>query len=129
MPFVLMACGTEENALPENPGPVDYYLLDPVAIERGRAIYEGSCANFCHGVETDSEAVDLFDCEWRHGSTADDLFEIITRGIADTRMVGFGENFPQGQDDTWRLVAYLLSNQRSCDVNAGTETESDIENL
>lgn len=111
----LFACGADEEPVAENLTPADAYLDDPVALERGRALYVGSCANFCHEVETDNDAVDLFDCEWRHGHTAEDLFEIITRGIADTRMVGFGENFPEGEEDTWRLVAYMLANESGCE--------------
>lgn len=122
LPLFLLACGAEEQSTADTLTPVDRYLGDPEALERGRAIYAGSCANFCHEVETDNDAVDLFDCEWRHGHTAEDLFEIITRGIADTRMVGFGENFPEGEDDTWRLVAYMLANESGCEeVQAESE--------
>ncbi len=110
----LVNCGTENDAEPGDLSAVDIYSADPMALERGRALYVGSCATFCHDVETANEAVDLFDCEWRHGSSADELFDVITNGIADTRMVGFGENFPEGREDTWRLVAYLLSNQYGC---------------
>lgn len=124
LPVFLLACGAEEAPVADNLTPADAYLNDPVALERGRAIYVGSCANFCHEVESDNDAVDLFDCEWRHGHTAEDLFEIITRGIADTRMVGFGENFPQGEEDTWRLVAYMLANESGCEeVQAEPEAQ------
>ena len=123
-PLFLIACGSEEEPAAEYLTPADIYLDDPVALERGRAIYVGSCANFCHEVETDNDAVDLFDCEWRHGHTAEDLFEIISRGIPDTRMVGFGENFPQGEEDTWRLVAYMLANESGCqEVQAEPEAQ------
>lgn len=117
-PIFLGACGEEEAVPPENLTQVEMYLADPLALERGRALYEGSCASYCHGVDPNDLAVNLFDCEWHHGSTADEIFDIITRGIADTRMVGFGENFPEGLDDTWRLVAYLLSNQNNCALDA-----------
>jgi len=123
LPLFLYACGAEEEPAADDLTPADVYLNDPVALERGRAIYEGSCANFCHEVETDNDAVDLFDCEWRHGHTAEDLFEIIARGIADTRMVGFGENFPQGEEDTWRLVAYMLANESGCEEMQAEQPE------
>ena len=127
LPLFLIACGQEEVASPENPTPADIYLSDPLAIERGRAIYEGSCASFCHAVEPDDLAVNLFDCEWHHGSSAEELFDIITRGIADTRMVGFGENFPEGLDDTWRVVAYLLSNQSNCGLEEEAESSAELQ--
>ncbi|MCI5106392.1 MAG: c-type cytochrome [Pseudomonadales bacterium] len=113
--MLLAACGTEDEALPENPTLADRFRQDPAALERGRALYEGSCAAFCHEVEGD-EAVDLFDCQWRHGSTDEELFSIISNGIPDTRMVGFGENFPEGDQDTWRLVAYINNSQAQCQV-------------
>ncbi len=112
--LLFMACSAEDQVLPEDATLAEAFLNDPMALERGRALYVGSCANFCHEVETDDHAVDLFDCEWRHGSSSEELFEIITDGIGETRMVGFGENFPQGEEDTWRLVAYLLSQQTGC---------------
>ena len=115
LPLLLAACGTEDEALPENPTLADRFRQDPAALERGRALYEGSCAAFCHEVEGD-EAVDLFDCQWRHGSTDEELFSIISNGIPDTRMVGFGENFPEGDQDTWRLVAYINNSQAQCQV-------------
>lgn len=111
--LLLAACSSEENVLPDNPTAADLFRQDPVALERGRALYEGSCASFCHEVEGD-EAVDLFDCQWRHGSSDEELFAIITDGIPDTRMVGFGDNFPEGEEDTWRLVAYINNDQVHC---------------
>lgn len=111
--FLLAACSSEENALPENPTAADLFRQDPVALERGRALYEGSCASFCHEVEGD-EAIDLFDCQWRHGSSDEELFAIITNGIPDTRMVGFGDNFPEREEDTWRLVAYINNDRAHC---------------
>lgn len=117
LPLLLAACTNDEESLPENPTPADLFRLDPLAVERGRALYEGSCANFCHGVEGVNAAVDLFDCQWQYGSADEELFAIITDGIPDTRMVGFGENFPEGEDDTWRLIAFLRSSQQNCAVN------------
>jgi len=110
----LVGCSSEDPVAPESISAVDMYIQDPVALARGRALYEGSCASFCHEVEDPDLAVNLFDCEWRHGSEDEDLFDIITRGIPDTRMVGFGENFPEGEQDTWRLVAYIRSQQPQC---------------
>ncbi|MFN3162757.1 MAG: c-type cytochrome [Pseudohongiellaceae bacterium] len=116
--LTLVSCGGDEQVAPEELAPVAAFLLDPVALERGRALYEGSCASFCHEVEDPDLAVNLFDCEWRHGSEDTVLFDIITRGIPDTRMVGFGENFPEGEQDTWRLVAFLRSQQTQCTQGA-----------
>ena len=29
-------------------------------------------------------------------------------------MVGFGNNFPGGQDDLWKIIAYLRTEQQDC---------------
>ena len=94
---------------------LEVYRTDAEALERGRRIFAGTCANYCHGAEPErGEDVDLFDCESSYGNTSDDLFRIITTGIPNTRMVGFGNNFPEGQNDLWKLIAYIQSQQSDC---------------
>ena len=56
----------------------------------------------------------LFDCQWRNGSSDQEIFDIVTNGVTGTRMVGFGSNFPEGDDDLWKVIAYLRSNQQAC---------------
>jgi len=111
--FSLSACSEEE------PVPltlVETYLLDEEALARGRQIYEGSCASYCHGAEPEpGEDVNLFDCRWNYGNSNEDIFRIVTSGIPDTRMVGFGNNFPEGQNDLWKLIAFLRDEQQTCD--------------
>ncbi len=112
---LLAACGAEEQE--QTLSLLDTYLLDEEAIERGRLLFEGSCANYCHGDEPEpGEDVELFDCAWQHGGTDEDIFRIVTTGIPDTRMVGFGNNFPEGQNDLWKLIAYIRSEQTECDL-------------
>ncbi len=91
-------------------------MADPVAVARGRALFEGSCASFCHTQEPVEEvdSLFLFDCEWKHGSSDQEIFNVVTIGIAGTRMVGFGSNFPEGDDDLWKLIAYLRYKQQAC---------------
>tara|TARA_B110000196_G_scaffold316324_1_gene327474 strand:+ start:1194 stop:1568 length:375 start_codon:yes stop_codon:yes gene_type:complete len=93
---------------------VQAFMVDAAAVARGEAIFQGSCASFCHTVELEPEASFLFDCQWNHGSSDQDIFNTITSGVANTRMVGFGSNFPEGDDDLWKVVAYLRSNQQAC---------------
>ena len=93
---------------------VDQLRQDPLELARGEALYQGSCAQFCHAAESGS-AADLFDCSWVHGQSNEDIFTAITDGIPETRMIGFGSNFPEGEDDTWRLVAFIREQQPGCD--------------
>ena len=54
---------------------LDGYVQDPLAVERGARIYSGTCAHFCHGAEPRvGEDANLFDCQWRFGNTADEIF-------------------------------------------------------
>jgi mono/diheme cytochrome c family protein len=113
----LIAC-SEQSVVPElaDTAVVQAFMADAAAVARGQAIFEGSCASFCHAVELTAalEASFLFDCQWNHGSSDQDIFNTITSGVADTRMVGFGSNFPEGDDDLWKVIAYLRSNQQAC---------------
>jgi mono/diheme cytochrome c family protein len=115
--LTLIAC-SEQPVEPElaDTAEVQAFMADFAALARGQAIFEGSCASFCHTVEIEAEldASFLFDCQWNHGSTDQQLFNTITNGVAGTRMVGFGSNFPEGDDDKWKVIAYLRSNQQAC---------------
>ena len=51
----------------------------------------------------------LFDCEWKHGASDQEIFNSISNGVPGTRMLGWGKALPQGDDDVWRVVAYLRS--------------------
>ena len=74
--------------------------------------------SFCHGlIEEEPDQVDalyLFDCRWDHARDNADIFRIIKEGIPDTRMVGFGENFPEGDDDIWKIIAWIRQGQEGC---------------
>ena len=73
--------------------PVSGLLQDPVALERGEALFTGTCAGVCHSLTPEEvESSYLFDCQWDHGETDDELFATITNGIPNTSMVGFGAN-------------------------------------
>lgn len=94
---------------------LEAYMKDQAAIDRGRSIFVGSCANYCHGAEPEiGEDVDLFDCQSSYGSSSEDIFRIVTTGIPNTRMVGFGNNFPDGQNDLWKLIAFIRTQQADC---------------
>ena len=111
--MTLFAC-SEQPVEPKfaDTAEVQGFMADVAAVARGQAIFEGSCASFCHANEL--EASFLFDCQWNQGSRDQDIFNTITSGVANTRMVGFGSNFPEGDDDLWKVIAYLRSNQQAC---------------
>ena len=112
--LTLVACG-EDEPIVIVPTIVESFMADPEAVNRGRALFIGTCAGYCH--KTTPEATDalfLFDCVWKHGGRDQEIFDTVTTGVPNTRMVGFGANFPEGEDDLWKIIAYLRTNQQPC---------------
>ena len=110
---LLSACG--EGEPPPEPTIVEAYMADPDALARGEALFIGTCAGYCHKTTPEeTDALFLFDCEWKHGSGDQEIFDTVTSGVPNTRMVGFGSNFPEGEADLWKIIAYLRQNQQPC---------------
>jgi mono/diheme cytochrome c family protein len=87
--------------------PVAGYLADPQAIVRASQLFRAVCTGYCHSTQAaaDRVAPNLFDCEWTHGSSDQEIFQSIAGGIPETQMQGFGERLPH--EDLWKLVAYM----------------------
>ena len=126
---LLAACGESESApdgiatvpVPLPPTPefiVAGFENDPAALRRGQELFLGSCVSFCHNLieeEPDqADALFLFDCRWQHADDNAGIFRVIKEGIPDTRMVGFGDNFPEGDDDVWKIIAWIRHSQDNC---------------
>jgi len=104
---VLAGCGS--------PSPADALLDDPAALARGKAIFTGTCSGYCHlTVPGPRDAPYLFDCVWLHGGSDEEIFGTISAGVPGTQMVAFGSALPEGDDDIWRVVAYLKSTRAPC---------------
>ena len=111
----LTACGESEAPAPVELSVVEAFMQDPEALNRGQALFIGTCAGYCHKTTPEeTDAVFLFDCQWKHGGSDQEIFDTVTVGVPNTRMVGFGSNFPEGEDDLWKIIAYLRTNQRPC---------------
>lgn len=104
----LVACGGEQqNSI------VQGFMEDPDAVNRGRLLFVGTCSGYCHRTTNQpSDAPFLFDSVWIHGGSDQEIFDTVTNGVPDTRMIGFGTNFPEGEDDLWKIIAYLRVNQQ-----------------
>ncbi len=120
---MLASCGESEPpvAAPLPPTPeiiVAGYANDPAALQRGQNLFLGSCVSFCHNLieeqPNQADALFLFDCQWTHARDDGEIFRVIKKGIPDTRMVGFGENFPDGDNDVWKIIAYIRQVQDNC---------------
>jgi mono/diheme cytochrome c family protein len=110
---LLVSCG--DNGIDSELTIVEGFMADPVAVARGEALFVGSCSSYCHKATPEAiDALFLFDCEWKHGGEDQNIFDTVTTGVPNTRMVGFGRNFPEGDDDLWKIIAYLRTNQPHC---------------
>ncbi len=125
---LLAGCGESETA-PDVSVPALYpqtpewivagFQSDPAALRRGQELFLGSCVSFCHGLigeepVQEADALFLFDCHWEHAGDNAGIFRIIKQGIPDTRMVGFGDNFPEGDADVWKIIAWIRQSQGRC---------------
>jgi mono/diheme cytochrome c family protein len=101
--------GAEQaSAAPESPAAA--YLRDPAAVDRGRKIFIGTCGAYCHSTHNvERDAPSLFDCEWKHGGSDAEIFKSIADGVPNTRMPAWKGALPLGDEDIWRVVAYLRS--------------------
>lgn len=100
--LILGACAGDD--------PAAAYMLDSDALARGRSLFIGSCTGYCH-VEgrSNGDIPNLFDATWVHGGESREIFETISNGVPGTEMVGWGGVMPEGDEDLWRIVAFLKS--------------------
>jgi hypothetical protein len=111
LPIILTKCGEAEDAV----SLADSYMTDPEAVKRGRLLFVGTCAGYCHKLTPERvDALFLFDCQWKHGSSDQAIFNTVTAGVPNTRMVGFGTNFPEGANDLWKIIAFIRTNSPQC---------------
>lgn len=102
----LRACNSSEP-----PSPVTDYMKDPVAVKRGKRVFAGTCGAYCHKMEPGPGDIPyLFDCTWKHGGSDHEIFRTIRDGVSDSQMIGFGSALPGGEDDIWKIIAYLRVN-------------------
>ena len=97
------------------PDPATGYLEDPEALARGEAVFAGTCSGYCHvpGIQV-GDVPDLFDCAWRHGGSSQEIYNTISSGVPGSRMVAFAGRLPDGDEDIWKIVAFLRSEASGC---------------
>ena len=106
--FLLVACGSPST-------PADNFRADADALRRGKALFAGTCAGYCHSPAVERDAPYLFDCTWNNGSGQDqEIFDVIADGVPNTAMLGFRGKLPEGDADIWRLVAYITDAGAEC---------------
>jgi mono/diheme cytochrome c family protein len=117
---VLAACAASKPSSPAEPveSPAARFAKDPAAIERGKLLFIGSCGGYCHSTRDEERpAPSLFDCTWKHGGTDADIHRSIAKGFEGSLMPGWEGALPEGDEDVWKIVAYLRS-ASSCGKDA-----------
>ena len=111
-----LLCGALLGCAPPTT-PADAFRADAQALKRGQSLFVGTCAGYCHSPSVERAAPNLFDCAWKHGSGDDqELFDVIANGVPETAMIAFKGKLPEGDDDIWKVVAYLGVNRANCDA-------------
>jgi len=80
---------------------------DKDAIESGRGMFRIYCGP-CHGIDAaGGRGPDLTLGSYSNGARDEDLYRVISKGVAGTEMPDYEERV--GADNVWRLVAYIRS--------------------
>ena len=83
---------------------------------RGEQLFTALCAAYCHSRDPGHrEAPFLFDCEWVHGGSEDEIFATVSNGVPGTRMMAFGGKLPNGDDDIRNLIGFISANSNCKD--------------
>ncbi len=103
---------SEEGTAAESPAKA--FDEDPAAQKRGLELFRALCTGYCHSTsaKVQKDASYLFDCQADHGLSDTDIHKVISDGIPDTRMQGFGGKLPE--DDIWKLVSFMRQ-RRECE--------------
>jgi len=101
------AQGASDAAPEAEESPAERYLDDPVAQKRGSDLFRALCTGYCHSTNAgeDTDASYLFDCNWSHASGDQEIFAVISEGLPETRMQGFGGKLPD--EELWKIVSFL----------------------
>lgn len=101
-------------------------LASEEAVRRGRALYLRHCA-LCHGTDADgcgvrrsglsSRPTDFTSRTWQRGASAAEVFVTIREGVRGTPMPAWKT---LSEEETWDIVAYLLSLARSSKSGLGS---------
>ena len=95
------------------PTPFEVFTADPAALLRGKGLFIGMCGGYCHARKPGNRAApDLFDCTWKHGGSPDEIFATISNGVPPTQMMSYGGKLPEGDDDIWKIIAFLKTDSR-----------------
>src|SRR5262249_12617241 len=103
------------------PPPPAEVASDPLLLE-GRSVYLARCAT-CHGLEGHGDGPvakhllgppvgDLSDGKWKHGDKPHEVLAVISKGVDETRMAGWGTVLEPSQLRAVTAYVYYLAGQK-----------------
>jgi mono/diheme cytochrome c family protein/glucose/arabinose dehydrogenase len=112
---------TQEARNPSAAGLRNPVAATPESLAAGRKAYDANCAG-CHGNKAEgaeragviisiiqemggTQAPDLTDDKWDHGSTDGEIYTVIRKGVPPTMMAGWEGRIPDAE--IWSIVNYL----------------------
>lgn len=110
---LLLGCHGKPGGAKATPAPAPVSPASSADPARGELLFRSICGGYCHGVAPGKrDAPFLFDCDWLHGGSDQQIFDVISGGVPGTRMIAFGGKLPEGDSDIWGLVAYLRASSQ-----------------
>ncbi len=104
---LFLVSGPVRDATAQDTNP---FAGDAAAIEEGEALFQAVCTGYCHvtsGTQREAKCPDLFDCEWKNGSSDKEMMEIVLNGVPNTEMAPFKGQLPD--EMLWQILAYVGS--------------------
>ncbi len=104
---LFLVSGPVRDATAQDTNP---FAGDAAAIEEGEALFQAVCTGYCHvtsGTQREAKCPDLFDCEWKNGSSDKEMMEILLNGVPNTEMAPFKGQLPD--EMLWQILAYVGS--------------------
>lgn len=94
------------SATPQDHGVTNPVAGNPRAIQEGASLFRANCSP-CHGLNAHGggRGPDLTAGRWVHGSTDEDLFRTVTRGVPGTEMPANAFD----DSEVWAILAYVRS--------------------
>lgn len=125
---LFLVSGYVGDAAAEDKNDTNPFAGDAAAIEEGEALFQAVCTGYCHvtsGTKREAKCPDLFDCEWKNGSSDKEMMQVLLNGVPNTEMAPFKGQLPD--EMLWQILAYVRASSTCGDGEAGGEAVGEVE--
>lgn len=124
---LFLVSGSVGDAVAEDKNDTNPFAGDAAAIEDGEALFQAVCTGYCHvtsGTQREAKCPDLFDCEWKNGSSDKEMMQVLLNGVPNTEMAPFKGQLPD--EMLWQILAYVRASSTCGDGEAGGEEVKEV---